>query len=118
MVQIYFLKKDFDVQKTQRWFAERKLPCQMLDLKQAKMGARVLEAVMQKVGLDAMIDKESRAYKESTARYLQDKEAILSALADNPAMLRLPIIRNGKALACVGYQPDVFEAWERQSGIR
>lgn len=110
MIQIYFLKKNFDVQKAERWFKERRVNVQRVDLARAKLGRRELEAVRACVGLDAMIDTQGMAWKECPARYAAGEDAILNALAEDPRRLRLPIIRNGK-LATVGYQPEVWAQW-------
>lgn len=110
MIQIYFYKKNFDSQKAERWFKERKVQVQMVDLNRAKIGKRELESVRASVGLDAMIDKEGNAWKECPARFSAGEEAILSALAEDPRRLKLPIVRDGKK-ATVGYQPEVWAAW-------
>jgi arsenate reductase-like glutaredoxin family protein len=111
VVQIYFHKKNFDTQKAERWFRERRVPIQLIDLTRARIGRRELEAVRAQVGLDAMIDKESMAWKECPARFAAGEDAILGALLDDPRRLKLPIVRNGR-LATVGYQPDTWAAWE------
>lgn len=110
MIQIYFLKKNFDVQKADRWFKERGVKVQMVDLARAKLGRRELDSIRARVGLDALIDKEGKAWKECPARYAAGEDAILDALADDPRRMRLPIVRNGK-LATVGYQPEEWAAW-------
>ena len=110
MIQVYFLKKNFDVQKAERWFRERKIPVQMIDLAKARLGRRELDSVRRSAGLEALIDAESRAWKECPARYSGDEERIVAALLENPARLRLPIVRNGQ-MATVGYAPDTWETW-------
>lgn len=110
MIQIYFHKRNFDVQKAERWFRERKISVQLVDLTRAKLGRRELENIRQRVGLDAMIDKEGKAWKECPARYAAGEEAILDALAADPRRLRLPIVRDGKQ-ATVGYAPDTWAQW-------
>lgn len=110
MIQIYYLKRGFDTQKAERWFKERRVKVQPVDLAKAKLGRRELESVRARVGLQAMIDTDSTAWKECPARFAAGEEAVLAALAENPRCLRLPIVRNGK-LATVGYQPDEWEVW-------
>ena len=110
MIQVYFLKRNFDVQKAERWFRERKIPTQMIDLAKARLGKRELESIRRSVGLDALIDLGSRAWKECPARYSNEEDRILTALLENPAALRLPIIRNGQA-ATVGYAPEIWTTW-------
>ncbi len=110
MIQIYFLKKNFDAQKAERWFRERRTPVQMIDLTRAKLGAKELESVRARVGLTALIDTESLAWKECPARFSAGEAAVFDALLADPRRIRLPIVRNGK-LATVGYAPDEWAAW-------
>ncbi|MCL1964781.1 MAG: ArsC family transcriptional regulator [Firmicutes bacterium] len=111
MIQIYFYKKNFDAQKAERWFKERRIPVQMVDLARVKLGQRELQSVCARVGLDALIDKEGSAWKECPARYAAGEEAVLRALAEDPRRMRLPIVRGGR-LATIGFKPDQWEAWE------
>lgn len=110
MIQIYFYKKNFDAQKAERWFKERRITVQMVDLARAKLGKRELDTVRRQVGLDAMIDKDGKAWKECPARYAAGEDAILDALAADPRRLKLPIVRSGR-LATVGYEPDTWAQW-------
>ena len=110
MIQIYFYKKNFDAQKAERFFKERRVQAQMIDLGRVPMGRRELESVKARVGLDALIDKEGTAWKECPARFASGEEAIFAALLENPKRLKLPIVRNRK-LATVGYQPEEWEKW-------
>ena len=57
MIQVYFYKKNFQVQKTERFFKERRIPVQLVDLSRARLGRRELEAVKARVGLDALVDR-------------------------------------------------------------
>lgn len=110
MIQLYFHKRNFDVQKAERWFKERKVPVQMVDLQRARLGRRELESVRAQVGLDALIDKDGKAWKECPARYAAGEDAILDALLADPRRLNLPIVRDGRR-ATVGFAPDVWSTW-------
>ena len=110
MIQIYFVKRTFDTQKAERWFLERRIPFTMVDLTRAKIGKRELEAVRARVGISAMIDTDSAAWKECPARYAAGEDAILAALAENPKRLHLPIVRDGSR-ATVGFAPEEWNAW-------
>ena len=111
MIQIYLYKRSCDVQKAERWFKERRIPTQTVDLSRARLGRRELEAMERALGLDALIDKESAAWKECPARFSADREAVLSALLDNPRRLRLPLVRNGQRVT-VGYCPQDWASWQ------
>lgn len=110
MIQIYFHKKDFDTQKAERWFRERRTQVQMVDLTRVKLGRRELEAVCRRVGLMALVDTESTAWKECPARFAAGEEAVFAALLENPKRLKQPIVRNGN-LATVGVKPEEWAAW-------
>lgn len=108
-LQIY-AGKGFDTQKAERFFKERRINYQRVDVLKFGIGKRELESVAAAVGLDAVCDKESKAFRESVIAYTQNRDTILSGLIEKPQLLRLPIVRNGR-LATVGYCPDVWEKW-------
>ncbi|MBQ7491670.1 MAG: ArsC family transcriptional regulator [Clostridia bacterium] len=109
-IQIYGKNKCFDTKKAQRWFQERRIRFQMIDLPRYGMSAGEFSSVKRAVGgLEALIDEKHR--DAATLKYLAydaDREA---RLLEDPALLKTPIVRNGKQ-ATVGYRPDVWETWE------
>jgi arsenate reductase-like glutaredoxin family protein len=107
---LYRLKRDFEVQKAERFFKERGVAIQVVDLGKGTIGARALAAVARAVGADALFDMEGVAYKECPARYSGDEGLLIEYAARDPRMLRLPIVRDG-ARATVGYTPEVWEEW-------
>lgn len=113
--QIY-CGKGFETQKAERFFKERRIPYQRVDVLKYGIGKRELESVAAAVGLDALCDKESKAYRESVICYTQNRDTILSGLMEKPALLKLPIVRCGKK-ASVGFCPDVWTAW-LEAGIK
>ncbi len=115
MIQIYFIKRTFDVQKAERWFRERRVSVTLVDLTRTKLGRRELEAVRARVGLAAMIDTDSAAWKECPARFSAGEDMILSALAEDPRRLKMPIVRDGKN-ATVGFAPEEWSAWGMPQG--
>ena len=108
-LQIY-AGKGFDTQKAERFFKERRISYQRVDVLKYGIGRRELESVAAAVGLDALCDKDSKAWRESVLAYTQNKETILAGLCEKPQLLKLPIVRNGR-LAIVGCCPDVWEKW-------
>lgn len=109
-IQIYALKRDFDVQKAERYFRERRIPYQFVDLSRKGMSLKELESVRRSVGLEAMI-RLSDDWESHYVAQLTDTQAALEKLRDNPKLMRLPVVRNG-AQAAVGYQPDVWAGWK------
>lgn len=114
-LQIY-AGKGFDTQKAERFFKERRINYQRVDVLKFGIGKRELESVAAAVGLDAVCDKDSKAFRESVIAYTQSRETILSGLIEKPQLLKLPIVRNGR-LATVGYCPEVWEKWIEEKKI-
>ena len=108
-IQIYGKNKCFDTKKAQRWFQERKIKFQFIDLPKYGMGPRELENVARAVGVDALIDPKHPDAK-TLSYYAYDSQK-LEYLLEHPKVIRTPIVRNGKQ-ATVGYCPEVWETWE------
>ena len=108
-IQIFGTSKCFDTKKAQRWFKERRIKFQMVDLKKFGMSRGELASVKNAVGLEAMINP---GHPDAVLlSYLADDQAKLDHLFQDPALLRTPIVRNGKQ-ATVGYCPQVWESWK------
>ena len=114
-LQIY-CGKGFDTQKAERFFKERRVSYQKVDVLKIGIGKRELESVAAAVGLDAVCDKDTKAWRESVLAYTQSRDTILSGLMEKPQLMKLPIVRNGR-LATVGYCPDVWEKWIAEKKI-
>ena len=114
-LQIY-CGKGFDTQKAERFFKERRIAYQRVDVLKYGIGHRELESVAAAVGLDALCDRESKAFRESVIAYTQDRETILAGLVERPQLLRLPLVRNGR-LATAGFCPEVWERWKAEGKL-
>ena len=108
-IQIYGKNKCFDTKKAQRWFQERRIKFQSIDLPKYGMSAGELVSVKRAVGsLEKLVDeKHPDAALIKFLAYDADKEA---KLLENPAMIKTPIVRNGKQ-ATVGYCPEIWATW-------
>ncbi len=109
-IQVFVGKKNFDTQKTERWFKERRIPFQRVDLARKGLSRGELDALVRAVGLEALIDRDAPAYRTLNMAWhglSQEAEAMLLA---HPALLKTPIVRNGRQ-ATVGFCPDRWEAW-------
>ncbi|MCX7614301.1 MAG: arsenate reductase family protein [Clostridiales bacterium] len=109
-IQIFGKSKCFDTKKAERYFKERGVSFQNIDLLKYGMSKGEFESVKKAVGgIDKLIDEKAK--DAALLRYLaydSDKE---EKLLNNPSLLKTPIVRNGKQ-ATVGYQPDVWKTWE------
>ena len=110
MIQLYISKKNFDVQKAERYFKERRIPVQVMDLKKHKLGERELQTMARAVGLENLIDRDDKKVKEHPASYCNIESALIGYILDNPWLLRAPVVRNGSKVT-VGYCPDVWDSW-------
>jgi arsenate reductase-like glutaredoxin family protein len=108
-VQIFGKNKCFDTKKAERWFKERRIKYQSVDLLRYGMSRGELTSVKNAVGLDALIDE--KAPGAEILRYLARDEDRLDKLFEDPRLLRTPVVRNGKQ-ATVGYAPEVWETWK------
>ena len=108
-IQIFGKSKCFDTKKAERYFKERGVKFQSIDLPRYGMSPRELESVVACVGLDNLID--SKARDADVLKYLAYDRDKLEKLLDDPSLLKTPIVRNGKK-ATVGYCPDVWKTWE------
>lgn len=111
-IQIFGTKKCNETKKTERYFKERRINYQLINLKEKGLSQGELNSVKQAVGgIQAMIDENCKD-KEAVSRIqyasLTNKE---KRVLEYPQLLKTPIVRNGKQ-ATIGYQPDIWKTWE------
>lgn len=111
-IQIFGTKKSFDTKKAQRYFKERRIKFQFIDLREKEMSKGELQSVMRAVGgLDALIDPKAKDQDTvALITYLAESQKF-DKLLENQQILREPIVRNGRQ-ATVGYVPDTWKTWE------
>ena len=111
-IQIYGKPKCFETKKAERYFKERRIKFQLIDIVKYGMSKGEYQSVKNAVGgMDALVDEKSKEYESQYIKYLASKEDAEQRLLDNPGMFKTPIVRNGKK-ATVGYQPDIWAVWE------
>ena len=110
-IQIYCGKKNFDAQKAERYFKERRIPFQALDLKKHKLGEREIRMMISAIGIEKLIDRDDKKVKEHPACYYDREDLLIPAIQENPWLIRVPIVRNGNKMT-IGYQPDIWAKWE------
>lgn len=111
-IQIFAKSKCFDSKKAQRWFKERGIKFQLIDLNSKGMSKGELDSVIKSIGsLDVIIDYNAKSSDATLLKYLGSEQAKLEKLLENPSLIKSPVVRNGR-LATVGYSPDVWEKWE------
>ena len=108
-IQIFGKSKCFDTKKAERYFKERRIKYQYIDVLKYGMSRGELNSVINAVGLEAMIDKSDEDYP--LVQYLASDEAKLDKLYEDAYLIKTPIVRNGKQ-ATVGYCPEIWKTWE------
>ena len=109
-IQIFGARKSFDTKKAERWFKERRIKYQYIDLDSKGLSPGEYRSIRAAVGYDALVDRDSPDYRELGLDYLLP-QAAAAKLLENPWLFRAPIVRNGRQ-ATVGYCPDVWKTWE------
>ncbi len=111
-IQIFGTNKSFDTKKAQRYFKERGIRFQMVDLKEKGMSRGEFNNVARAVGgwqnlVDpAAKDKQTLALLDALVDWQKEDK-----LFENQQLLKQPIVRNGRQ-ATVGYQPEVWASWQ------
>ncbi len=111
-IQIFGTKKCFDTKKAERYFKERRVKYQMIDLREKGMSRGELQSVVQAVkGLDNLLDPDAKDTQTlALVKYLTN-DAKLDKVFENQQLIKTPVVRNGKQ-ATTGYRPDVWKTWE------
>ena len=111
-IQIFGTKKCNDTKKAERYFKERGIKYQFVDMKEKGMSKGEFTSVAEKNGgFDSMLNL---AVKDKDAlakiKYATDDDK-LHIILENQQVVKTPVVRNGK-LSTLGYQPDIWKAWE------
>ena len=108
-IQIFGKVKCFDTKKAQRYFKERRIKFQFIDLAQKGFSPWEWRSVRQKLGYEDLVDTKCRAYQEEYMDYIT-REAAEEKLFLYPELLKTPIVRNGREVT-VGYCPEIWKSW-------
>ena len=111
-IQIFGTKKCNDTKKAQRFFKERGIKFQFIDMKEKGMSKGEFNSVAQvNGGLDNMINWDGKD-KDLLAliKYIADEDK-LDKVLENPQVIKTPVVRNGRQ-STIGYQPDVWKTWK------
>lgn len=108
-IQIFGSSKSFDTKKAERYFKERNIKYQYIDMRRYGISRGELQSVKNAVGLDKLIDENND--DSVILKYLTGDEEKLLKLYENQDWIKLPLVRNGKA-ATVGYEPEIWKKWK------
>ena len=111
-IQIFGKNKCFDTKKAERYFKERRIKYQYIDLTRYGVSPREFDAILRGVcGIDKLIDWEGKDPDITLMKYMEDLRAKEDKVFDKPELMKTPIVRNGKQVT-VGYCPDIWSKWE------
>lgn len=110
-IQIFGVKKCFDTKKAERYFKERRIKYQFIDLTMLGLSKGELHSVKAAVGIKILVNNKSKDYKKLNMDRIISLSLQEEILLNNPSLYKTPIVRNGKQ-ATVGYEPSVWESWE------
>ena len=111
-IQIFGKSKCFDTKKAERYFKERRIKYQMIDLLRFGMSGKEFDSVLRGVGgIDNLIDWDNKSQEITNMKYMDDQRAKEDKVFDYPELMKAPVVRNGKE-ATVGYRPDVWDTWK------
>lgn len=114
-VQIFGVKKSADTRKALRFFSERRIKAHFVDFNERAASLQELRRFAQKYGVDALIDRSSPSYESLGLRYASlSEERWLDKLAEEPLMLRMPLVRQigpGAKGLTIGLAEDEWREW-------
>ena len=111
-IPIFGKNKCFDTKKAERYFKERRIKYQYIDLLRFGMSGKEFDSVLRGVGgIDQLIDWDGKSQEITNMKYMEDKRAKEDKVFDAPELMKTPIVRNGKQ-ATVGYRPEIWATWE------
>ena len=111
-IQIFGTKKCNDTKKAERYFKERGIKYQFVDMKEKGMSKGEFTSVAEKNGgVDNMLNPDAKD-KDALAlvKNIADEDKLITIL-ENQQVIKTPIVRNGRQ-STLGYQPEVWKAWE------
>lgn len=109
-IQVFGTKKCFDTKKAERFFKERKINFQFIDLNEKLMSKGELTNVLRSVNINNLINTKSKDYKKLNFDKIRSTETKVELLLKNQKVMNTPVVRNGKE-ATVGYNIEVWNKW-------
>jgi len=109
-VQIFGMKNSPATRAAQRFFKERRVAIQFVDLKQRPMAQGEIKRFVDRFGLVPLLDTEGKAYIDAGMKYLKLSDSqLLERIERDPTLLRLPLISFANRLS-IGQDEDSWKA--------
>jgi arsenate reductase-like glutaredoxin family protein len=114
-VQIFGVKKSAETRKALRFFSERRVKAHFVDFTERSASPGELKRFVQRYGIEALIDRESRAIAELGLRHASlSEDRWLDKLVEEPLMLRMPLVRQigpGARGLTIGLAEEEWRRW-------
>jgi arsenate reductase len=109
-VQIFGVKSSQATRAAERFFKERRIPLQVVDLAKKPMSPGEIRRFVERFGLSALLDTEGKAYEDAGLKYLRMTDAeLLGRIEREPKLLRLPLVRSGNRIS-LGHDEEAWKA--------
>ena len=108
-IQVFGRKSCQETRKAERYFKERGIPFQSIDLKEKGFSPKELESLARPIGYENLLDRDSRLFKEKGLAFMSPSR-VPKVLLEEPMLVKTPVVRNGPQ-ATLGYKPDVWKTW-------
>lgn len=109
-IQIFGTKKCFDTKKAERFFKERNIKYQFIDLNEKSMSKGELTSVLSSIKINELINSKSKEYTKLNFSNIRSSEIKTELLLKNQKVMNTPVVRNGKE-ATVGYDIETWNRW-------
>ncbi|MVX62663.1 ArsC family transcriptional regulator [Clostridium chromiireducens] len=113
-IQIFGTKKCFDTKKAERFFKERNIKFQFIDLNEKSMSKGELNSILNSVKLNELINTKSKEYTKLNFSNIRSADIKTELLLKNQKVMNTPVVRNGKE-ATVGEKTDIWNEWINKS---
>ena len=111
-IQILGTSKCFDTKKAERYFKERRIPFQRIDLSRFGMSGGEFDSVVRALGgIDNLINWDNQSEETTFLRYTDDLRTKEDRVFENPKLMKTPVVRNGRQ-ATAGYCPEIWAEWK------
>jgi arsenate reductase (glutaredoxin) len=109
-IQIFGIRSSKETRAAERFFKERRVPIQMVDLSQRPMAPAEMRRFTDRFSLGALLDTEGKAYVDAGLKYIRMPDAeLLTRIERQPKLLRLPLVRAGNRLSA-GHDEEAWKA--------
>ena len=110
-VQVFGLDSDQATRAAIRFFKERRVAIHQVDLRRKPIAPGELRRFVERLGADALLDTDGRAYRDAGLGYMRlDDAGIVERLLADPRLLRLPLVRFGNEVSA-GKAEGTWKSW-------